>query len=76
MTRRTRAKPRLMRRKSPRRSSDAPVETPASLAFWVSIAAKKAAGTVRARTLLSVLALLAKIGQERRHGPDCEKSEV
>ncbi len=51
MMRRMTAKPRLMRSKSRRRESDGPVEPPT---LRVSIAAKKAAGTVRARTLISV----------------------
>ncbi len=54
MTRRMMAKSRLMRRMWSQRSSDVPVEAPASLALWVLIAAKKAVGMVRARTLLSV----------------------
>jgi hypothetical protein len=55
MARRMTAKPRLIRSKSRRRKSDGPLAEPsAPSVLWVSIAAKKAAGMVRARTLLSV----------------------
>ena len=55
MMRRMTAKPRLIRRKSRRRESDGPLsEASEPLGRWLSIAAKKAAGMVRERTLFSV----------------------
>ena len=77
MARRMTAKPRLIRRKSRRRESDGPfVAASAPLELWLSIAAKKAAGTVRARTLPLCLSSACNIKPGRWHGPNSEKSEI
>ena len=74
MTKRITAKPRLMRRKSSLRVSDGPVAIWVPLLLLVSVAAKKAAGMVSARTLPG-LSAPCRTGK-RVNAPDCEECVI